>query len=115
MTPGKEDVKTSSETWNVFPIGLIAVTLLTLVGFQTFQLYREREALTTVQKNQESPLKAAAKLRVQLTGLARDTAVLADQGNKNARAIKIQLARSGINIHSTNANASPVEGAKANK
>jgi hypothetical protein len=86
---------------------VIVSILAVMVVFQTAQLTRERDSLNTILSNQETPLQDAAKLRVQLEGIAGDTALLAQQGNPHALAIQQQLARSGITIRPPSAAQGP--------
>jgi hypothetical protein len=82
----------------LIPIALVAVTLATLVVFQTVQLTRDRTTLTTIHANQEEPLREAARVRTLAMAIAGEAAQLADRGNRNAQAVQQQLRRSGIMI-----------------
>ena len=81
------------------PIALLALTILVMVGFQTLQLAKEREALSARQAALVSPLQEVQTVRQQLEAIARDTAVLASQGNANAQQIVAALKKSGITIN----------------
>jgi hypothetical protein len=82
----------------MLPVALIAVTLATLVVFQTVQLTRDRATLTTIHANQEEPLREASRVRNIAMAIAGEAAQLADRGNKNAQAVQQQLRRAGIMI-----------------
>lgn len=81
------------------PILLLAVTILVMVGFQTLQLARERDALSARKTALTSPLQEVTTVRQQLEAIARDTAVLASGGNANAQQIVAALKQSGITIN----------------
>lgn len=68
-------------------------------GFQTVQLYKERQSRKTTHNNQEQIIANAGKMRSQLDAIAVGTQQLADQGNANAQAIVQQLVKSGISIN----------------
>jgi hypothetical protein len=78
---------------------LLAGAMLAWLGFQTFQLARERSTLHTIRANQEATIVQAQRVRSQLDSIARRTLELAQQGNPGAAAIVDQLARRGITIN----------------
>ena len=77
-------------------IGLVAFALFLV--FQTSQILRQRDALSTAYQSQEGPLQESNKVRQQLESIAQKTADLAAKGNTNAQAVIADLARQGIKI-----------------
>jgi hypothetical protein len=55
-------------------------------------------ALVAVHKNQEAQIQASTKIRAQLDALARETAILAKNGNVNAKVVVDELQKRGISI-----------------
>ena len=80
------------------PVLLGLVTLVLWFGFQTAQLLKERENLTTLRGNQTTIYGNAQKMRAQLDALAAQTARLAQAGNANAAQIVNALKARGITI-----------------
>lgn len=78
-------------------LALLAVFLWS--GFQCYQLFGERQSLLTAHANQQRMLDESTKLRGSLDALARETAVLADQGNAGARLIVDELRKRGVTIN----------------
>lgn len=86
------------------PLLLVVLAVFLWTGFQCYQLFGERQSLLTAHANQQRPLDESAKLRASLDTLARETALLADQGNASARLIVEELRKRGVTI---NPNAAP--------
>ncbi len=80
------------------PLLLGLITLVLWYGFQTTQLLKERENLTTLRTNQTTIYNNAQKMRAQLDTLAAETAKLAQAGNPNAAQIVNALKQQGITI-----------------
>jgi hypothetical protein len=80
-------------------VTLLTIALLTWLGFQTFQIARERGALQRVKASQEAPLQQAGKVRAQLDSIARRTLELAQQGHAGAAGIVEELAKRGLTIN----------------
>lgn len=80
-------------------VTFLTIALLTWVGFQTFQIVRERVALQRLKTGQEASLRQAGKVRAQLDSIARRTLELAQQGNPGAAAIVEELAKRGVTIN----------------
>jgi ribosomal protein L9 len=80
-------------------MALLAATVLSTLGFQVSQLVSERARLDEIRANQEATLEQAKAMRAQLDSIAKKTAVLAEQGNVNARKIVDQLRAQGISIN----------------
>jgi hypothetical protein len=89
---------------------LLAGAMLASLGFQAFQLGRERSDLHRVRDNQENAIQQAQRVRAQLDSVARRTLELAQQGNQGAAAIVEQLARRGITINPSAAGAALAPG-----
>ncbi len=83
----------------VVPLVLVILALLLMLGYQTFTLWQEREALTIRYAQQEPAVQQSQAMRAQLDSIARKTAVLADQGNANAALLVQTLEQRGITIN----------------
>ena len=86
------------------PVLLGLATLVLWFGFQTAQLLRERENLTTLRSNQTTIYGNAQKMRTQLDALAAQTERLAQAGNANAAQLVNALKARGISIDPSKAN-----------
>jgi N-acetylglucosamine kinase-like BadF-type ATPase len=86
---------------------VLTAAMLAGLGYQTFQLVRERSTLQTIKVNQEATVVQAQRVRAQLDSIARRTLELAQQGNPGAASIVDQLARRGITINPTAAASAP--------
>jgi hypothetical protein len=64
------------------------------------------DALVAIHKNQEAQIQASTKIRGQLDALARETAILAKNGNANAKVVVDELQKRGISI---DVNATPLQ------
>ena len=89
------------------PLLLGGLALLGWLGFQTWQLYSERQTLQTAHASQQQTVDNAAKLRASLDTLAADTQRLADGGNPNARALVDELKKRGVTINPANTPPTP--------
>ena len=89
------------------PLLLGGLALLGWLGFQTWQLYSERQALQAAHASQQQTVDGAAKLRASLDTLAADTQRLADGGNPNARALVDELKKRGVTINTAPTNNAP--------
>ena len=90
------------------PLVLTLVTLALWFGFQTTQLLKERENLSTLRNNQTTIYNTAQKMRTQLDAIAAETARLAQAGNPHATQIINALKARGITID-PNAASKPAE------
>ncbi len=81
------------------PLLLAAMALLGWMGFQTWQLFTDRQALLAAHANQQQTVDNAAKLRGSLDALAADTQGLADAGNASARLLVEELKKRGVTIN----------------
>src|SRR5436189_218248 len=68
---------------------------------QTVQLVLERNNLTALTANLETPMQESQKMQTQLQSLVTKTAELANQGNVGARAVVEELEKRGIPIRGT--------------
>src|ERR1019366_6296857 len=80
------------------PLLLGLVTLVLWFGFQTTQLLKERDTLSTLRNNQTTIYNTAQKMRTQLDAIAAETARLAQAGNPHATEIINTLKARGITI-----------------
>jgi hypothetical protein len=87
------------------PLVLLFITVLIGALSQGVNTYRQWHDLDEVHKNQETKIQAATRLRAQLDGLARETAILANNGNSNARIVVQELQKRGVSI---DVNATPL-------
>jgi hypothetical protein len=83
------------------PLLILLIAIAAWFGFQGYTLWNERNALAASQSSQERALEGARKVRITLDTLARETALLADKGNANARLIVDELKRRGVTIDPT--------------
>ena len=83
------------------PVLLSALALLGWLGFQTWQLYAERQALQAGYASQQQTVENSSKLRASLDALAADTQRMADSGNSNAKLLVEELKKRGITINTT--------------
>jgi hypothetical protein len=80
------------------PVFILAVAVAGWFGFQSYEMWKERDALAAASVAQEKPLAEAQKLRDSLDTIAREVALLADKGNPNAKLVVDELRRRGITI-----------------
>lgn len=83
------------------PLFLLALSLALWFGFQAVQLMKERSAMAATIVAQEKIVQDAKKLRDALDTIARETALLADAGNQNAKLIVDELRKRGVTINTT--------------
>jgi hypothetical protein len=81
------------------PLLLLAVALLSWLGFQTYQLVGESQQLARLRFAQEVQVEAAGKVRASLDTVATATAKLAEGGNVNARILLAELRQRGITVN----------------
>jgi len=86
----------------LFPISLLAFTLMLLFAFQTTQILRDRDVLHETKGGQEKAFEDSQRLQAQLNALLLGTQKLADQGDKNAKVIVDKLKELGITIGQPN-------------
>jgi hypothetical protein len=97
---GHRSLSSRRREFNSFaPLLLLTVTLLSWLGFQTYQLVGERQQLAQMRFAQEAQVEAAGKVRASLDTVATATAKLADSGNVNARILVAELRKRGITIN----------------
>lgn len=73
------------------PVLFVALTLLFMAGFQSYHLVQQKGNLANLKSGQDRPLEESRKVRTQFNSIARGTAQLASQGNRNAAALLEQL------------------------
>ena len=81
------------------PLLVLALAVAGWSGFQTIQLLKERDAMRATMAAQDKTIQDAKKLRDALDNIARETALLADQGNQNAKLIVEELKKRGVTIN----------------
>jgi len=82
------------------PLTLTIVSLLIWFGFQTIELFVERNNLRSFKQNLEAAMQEAQKVRTQFESLITKTVELANKGNANAKAAVDELEKRGIPIKS---------------
>jgi hypothetical protein len=93
------DVAVEGPVYGPFlPLLLLAVSLAGSFGFQSYEMWKERDALATTFAAQEKPLAESQKMRESLDKIAREVALLADKGNPSAKLVVDELRRRGITI-----------------
>jgi hypothetical protein len=81
------------------PIALLALAVLLELAFQTVQLVRESQLLATIDRNQDTPLQDAARVRQATDSLAGDVYQLAQGGNAAAKQVLDEMAKQNIVLH----------------
>ncbi|HXJ00320.1 MAG TPA: hypothetical protein VNH44_03805 [Micropepsaceae bacterium] len=76
----------------------LGLAFLVVVGFQSFQLVRDRIALLDLRTAQEPTVQQGLKLRQQVDSIASGIAQLASAGDVSAQAIINDLRRQGIMV-----------------
>jgi hypothetical protein len=82
-----------------FPVALLILSALASAGFKWWELRTDILYLENARAALQPKIEKSRNLRAQLDSLARQTAILAEQGNPNARELVAELARNGIAIH----------------
>jgi hypothetical protein len=81
------------------PLMLFGLALFVVLGWQTWLLASERDALGTAHTNHQQTVDNAGKLRASLDTLAADTQRLADGGNASAALLVAELKKRGVTIN----------------
>jgi hypothetical protein len=81
------------------PLLVLALAVAVWFGFQTIQFLKERDAMRATMAAQDKTVQEAKKLRDALDTIARETALLADTGNPNAKLIVEELKKRGVTIN----------------
>jgi len=97
-----DNEETASETAPA-PSANLALTLVVLswcawTVFQTVQFVRDRNHLTQLKANQETPIQEATKVRAQIEAITADTVKLAAEGNAGAQRIVFELQKRGFKL-----------------
>jgi len=103
------DIEETANETSAVPSANLALTLVVLswcawTVFQTVQFVRERNHLTQLKANQETPIQEATKVRAQIEAITADTVKLAAEGNAGAQRIVLELQKRGFKLP---ANAKP--------
>lgn len=80
------------------PLLIVLVAIALYFAFQTLELVRARGQLAQVRDGQTAALTAGAKIHAQFDALAGGTAVLAQKGDPDAKAIAAEFGRRGFNF-----------------
>ena len=83
------------------PLALLAGAFVVWLGFQTVQLWLERQQIALAQAGLEIQEQSATKVRGSLDAVATATAKLAGDGNSIARTIVEELRKRGVTINPT--------------
>jgi hypothetical protein len=81
------------------PLLFLTLAFLARSGFESAELARQETLLASAQTALQPKLEQARRIRAQLDAIARETAILARQGNPNARELVDELAKNGITIN----------------
>lgn len=95
------------------PVVLFGAAMLGWLGFQCFHLVKERSQLLQTLSAQEQLVQSATSLRGRLDTVARETQLLADSGNPNAKLLVDELRKRGITINPNAPAATPAGAATA--
>jgi hypothetical protein len=88
-------------------VTILAIAFFLTIAFQTYQLIREHSFLEATEAGQQTPLEQAIQVRQDVEALAGATAVLADQGNANAKQVVEIMRQQGITLRAPQATAAP--------
>lgn len=83
----------------MLPTTLLGLAMLIVLGSQCRQLVLERDQLQEAVSRQATLVQNATALRARLDQVARETQLLADKGNVNARRVVEDLRKRGITIN----------------
>jgi hypothetical protein len=102
ITPVEQDqqqeVAPGERTGSSLPLMLTIISVLIWFAFQSVQLVFERNNLTALKANLETPLQESQKMQAQLQSLMNKTAELANQGNPGAKVVVEELEKRGIPV-----------------
>lgn len=103
---GADRTAATSEMVAFIPLLLLSVAVMIGLVFQCWQLVAESGQLTDAFASQVKVVDNATQFRAKLDKVARETQLLADKGNPNAKLVVDELRKRGITINPT-ATASP--------
>ncbi|MEL0083962.1 MAG: hypothetical protein VW985_13115 [Gammaproteobacteria bacterium] len=83
------------------PLFLLALAVLTNLGFQTINLANEAEQLKTAIAGQQKAIEEGQKMRSQLQQMSRQALELANGGNSNAAELLEAMRKKGVKIQGT--------------
>lgn len=81
------------------PVAMIGGALVFWLAFQTWQLLAERQQLDQAFASQTRTMENATQFRARLDRIARETQILADKGNPNAKLLVEELRKRGVTIN----------------
>ena len=97
MTP-HENGRRLSDTAIFTMLAVLAAILLMQTVYQTLRLREDNAVLHVRHAAQDAVLADVEKVRGQLESLAGQTAILAEEGNANARQLQERLRAQGVTI-----------------
>jgi hypothetical protein len=83
----------------LLPVSLVAFVVFLFLAFQFTQVMRDRDAMHQALAQQDKPMEDVQKLQAQLNSLAIGTQKLADNGDKDAKAIIDRMNKLGISVN----------------
>lgn len=90
----------STQKYSVFyPLLVAMVAFVVLMGFQLVHIMDVRAQLNRQETGQSAILQNAQKMRTQLDAISLETAIMARNGNPNAKLIVGELQKRGITIN----------------
>jgi len=86
-TAGAQEAEVKASRQSNLPFAITLSALLVYFGFQTLQLFAQRNELSAVKSSQEAPLQASQKLQDQFKAVMTKTSELAKQGHIGAKMV----------------------------
>jgi hypothetical protein len=90
-------------------LALVVFSWCAWMVFQTVQFVRDRNHLTQLKANQETPFQEATKVRTQVEATTADTVKLAAAGNVGAQRIVAELRKRGFKLPAESKPAPPAK------
>jgi hypothetical protein len=78
------------------PLVITLIALLVFFGFETLQLFSERNNLRLVKGNQEGAIQESQKIQQQFKMILTKTSELADKGHAGAKLVVDELQKRGL-------------------
>ncbi|MFO1198011.1 MAG: hypothetical protein U1E86_13690 [Burkholderiaceae bacterium] len=97
--PGEARIAAHASRDPLLPMLLIGGALVFWLAFQTWQLVAERGQLDQAFASQTRTMENATQFRARLDKIARETQILADKGNPNAKLLVEELRKRGVTIN----------------
>jgi len=98
---GTERASAPADSAAFVPLALLGAAMVIGFGFQCWQLTVERGQLAQAYASQVRVVENATQFRAKLDKVARETQLLADKGNPNAKLVVEELRKRGITINPT--------------